>query len=461
MKRFMGWRQALLAGPILLWAAAAVAQSTAPDKAEPAPTGLWERSTLLGDVAGLRTLLGKCGIALSIADTETLLGNVSGGVRQGATMQGVTTATMQVDTSKAFELPGGTINISALQIHGNNDFSAAYLDDLQTANGNEAENSTRLWELWYDQAFANGTYDIKIGQQSIDQEFIASRYSGLFVNTMAGWPTVPSADLYGGGPAYPLSSLGVRLRAEPASNVTLLAGVFDDNPGGGAFGDDAQALNASGTRFNLNTGALFIAEAQVATNFVAGLPGTYKLGFWYDTARFPDEAFDNHALSLANPASDGVPLKHSGNFGIYGVIDQTLWQPKGGARSLNAFLRVMGAPSDRNLISFSANGGLTLADPLPGREHDTVGIDVGVAQVSERAADLDRATGFYTGAYTPVRGTETLIELTYQAQVTPWLQVQPDLQFVFNPGGGVANPDAPSKRLSNAVVVGVRTTAQF
>ena len=33
------------------------------------------------------------------------------------------------------------------------------------------------------------------------------------------------------------------------------------------------------------------------------------------------------------------------------------------------------------------------------------------------------------------------MELTYQAQVTPWLSVQPDVQYIFNPSGGVLNPN--------------------
>ena len=144
-------------------------------------------------------------------------------------------------------MQGGTFHISALQIHGQS-LSGPYLDNLQTANGNEAEDGTRLWEMWYDQAFDHSRADIKIGQQSIDNEFIVSKYSGLFVNTMAGWPLIPSDDLYGGGPAYPLSSLGVRLQFKPADNQTVLAGVFDDNPGGGAFSDDAQMLDYDGGR---------------------------------------------------------------------------------------------------------------------------------------------------------------------------------------------------------------------
>jgi porin len=445
----------LSVGSIAAFPATAVAQVS-----PAAPAGFWERANLLGDMGGLRPALGDYGITLGLSDTENLLGNVSGGVKQGATMQGVTTATLQIDTGKAFGLQGGTFNVSALQIHGRS-LSPEYLDNLQTASGTEADDATRLWELWYDQTFDGGAFDVKLGQQSIDQEFIASQYTDLFVNTMAGWPLVPSDDLYAGGPAYPLSSLGARLQVRAASNLTVLGGVFDDNPPGDPFANDPQSKDAGGVRFNLNTGALFIAEIQLAATPFAGLHGVYKIGFWYDTASFPDQAFDNHGLSLANPASDGIPAQHQGNYSLYGVVDQTLWQPLGSARSLNGFARIMGAPDDQNLIDFSFNGGLTLADPLPGRDNDTAGIDLGIGHVSGRVAGLNRDQEFFSGAFIPVRGTETLIELTYQTQITPWLQVQPVGQFIFNPGAGVVNPDNTSEHLQNEVVLGVRTNITF
>ena len=74
---------------------------------------------------------------------------------------------------------------------------------------------------------------------------------------MAGWPLLPSVDQYAGGPAYPLSSLGVRIKGEVAPHITGLLGVFNDNPPGGPFNDDSQTRGreASGTRFNLNTPA--------------------------------------------------------------------------------------------------------------------------------------------------------------------------------------------------------------
>jgi len=407
---------------------------------------------LLGDMAGLRTQLGKYGISFSANDSENLLGNFAGGVRYGSTLQGVLTLGLDVDTGKAFGLQGGTFHVTALQIHGHM-LSPYYLDNLNAANGNEAENATRLWELWYDQQFLNNTFDIKIGQQSIDNEFLMSTYSGLFVNTMAGWPLIPSVDLYGGGPAYPLASLGVRLEAEPTSNVTVLSGVFDDNPGGGSFDDDAQALDHGGVKFNLNNGALWIAELQYSTK-IGGLAGTYKLGGWYDSGAFPDQRYDDSGQLQAQ--TGGNPKMDRGNYSIYGVVDQTVWQSaKDSSRNLNVFARIMGAPSAQNLVSFSVNGGVTLAAPLPGRDNDNAGIDFGLGHVSSAVADFDSESGLKR------QGNEELIELTYQAQITPWLVVQPDLQYVFTPAGGVQDPNDPARSIRNELVAGARAIVTF
>ena len=82
------------------------------------------------------------------------------------------------------------------------------------------------------------------------------------------------------------------------------------------------------------------------------LARVYKLGFWYDTESFADQLLDNTGLSLANPASNGIPLNHHGDFSIYAVADQLLWvDPNEGDRTINVFVRVMGTPqADRNLI---------------------------------------------------------------------------------------------------------------
>ncbi len=65
------------------------------------------------------------------------------------------------------------------------------------------------------------------------------------------------------------------------------------------------------------------------------------------------------------------------------------------------------------------------------------------------------------GIYTPAQSTETVLEVTYQYQVTPWWQLQPDFQYVFNVGGGEANPNIPTQKISNEAVIGLRTNITF
>jgi porin len=91
---------------------------------------------------------------------------------------------------------------------------------------------------------------------------------------------------------------------------------------------------------------------------------------------------------------------------------------------------------------------------------------MGYAHVSHAASEYDKDVAAYNmtvgpSGYFPVRTSETYVEATYQYQVHPWWQVQPDIQYVFNPGGGIANPDAPGERVHNELVFGVRTNVLF
>jgi porin len=445
-------------------AATPAAQANA---APPAPTGFWERSNLLGDMGGLRPWLGNYGVTFGLQETSEYLNNLSGGIRRGGAYDGLTEFSLGVDTQKAFGLPGGTFNVSGLQIHGTS-LTQRDLLILQNASGIEADATTRLWELWYQQAFLGGKVDVKIGQQSLDQEFMVSQYAGTFMNATFGWSILPTADLPAGGPAYPLSSLGVRVRATPADNWTVLAGVFDGNPAGNGVGDPQQ-LNAHGTNFNLHDSALFIGEVQYALNPApsdpaakpTGLPGTYKLGFWYNTQSFPDLGFDTNGVSLASPATNGVPQNHRGDYSFYAVADQMVWRPSAESpQAVGVFARVMGAPGDRNLVDIGVNAGVTLKAPFKGRDNDVVGVAVGFAQIGSHAQDFATTAGTVTPGY-PSRSSETIVEATYQYQVTPWWQLQADFQYAFRPAGGIPNPDNPSQRVGNEAIVGLRTNITF
>jgi porin len=61
----------------------------------------------------------------------------------------------------------------------------------------------------------------------------------------------------------------------------------------------------------------------------------------------------------------------------------------------------------------------------------------------------------------PVRGSETHLELTYKAQIIPGWTIQPDLQYVWRPGGNAPDPNVATKPIDNALVVGLRSALSY
>ena len=326
--------------------------------------GIDRSNALLGDLWGLRSELSRHGISFALEETSEYLGNVSGGTKKGFEYDGLTQAVMQMNTQRGFDHYGGLFNLSLINIHGKN-LSADHLQTLQTASGIESDRATRLWELWYDQKFLDeDRLDLKVGQQSLDQEFMVSSNALYFVNTMFGWPMLPSADMPGGGPAYPLSALGARISARPVDGVTLLAGVFNGSPVNNDNGTDPQLQNRHGTSFPWGDGRLAIAELQFSYPALGSMvePGaaqplgwTYRVGAWYDSKEFADQRFDANGMSLAAPLSNGNPRTHHGNYAFYAVGDHLIWRDGGDPnRTVAVFGRIMGTPlKDRNLIDFS------------------------------------------------------------------------------------------------------------
>ncbi|MCW3477273.1 carbohydrate porin [Limobrevibacterium gyesilva] len=455
-------RAALVAGLSLL-AGAAAAQPADDANDAPAPAGVWAREQLLGDPGGLRSRLEAAGVTLGVQDTNEVWSNLRGGLRTGTVYLGQTQMTLKVDTGRAGLWQGGTFYASAYQIRGTGP-SAQLVGNLQTVSGIEATRSIRLYDLWYEQALADGRLSVRIGQMGADEEFIVSTYGAVFLNSSFGFPALAAVDLPSGGPAYPLATPGVRVKFRPTDALTVLAAVFNGNPAGAGAGDP-QARDASGTALRVGDGALAFFEAQYALNQgegAEGLPGTYRVGAWYNSLSFPSQRSASNGVSLASPGSNGIPRGLHGNYSLYAVADQMVWRKPGTKdEGIGLFARVMGAPGDRNLSDFYVNGGATWKGAIPGRADDTIGLGVAYLRIGGAARGLDQDTALFSGAPFPVRSNETVIEATYQMQLAGWWQLQPDVQYVMRPGGKVPNPNNPAQVLKNAVVIGLRSVVTF
>ncbi|MGH6812051.1 MAG: carbohydrate porin [Methylocella sp.] len=394
------------------------------------------------------------------------LGNPTGGVRQGAVYEGTLYMVLDVDLAKIASLDGLSFRASAYQIHGGQ-LSASSIFNLATVDSIEARPATRLFELWVEQKFGDLAL-LRVGQLAADNQFFISEFGNtLYINATFGWPAIFLADLPSAGPAYPLATPGVRLKATPNDQLALLAGLYNGDPAGAGFTGLQEIKDPAGVNFRLKDPPLLMAEAQYQYNqdkTAQGLAGTIKLGAWYHFGKFDDEHFDVEGKSLAEPSSNGMARTHSGDYAVYGVIDQMLWRLPGDnpKKGVGAFARVTFSPSDRNLINLYADAGVNFMGLWDKRPGDSFGIAASFSQLSPALAALDRERGFFEKTALPLRDYELVAEVTYQAQIVAGWTIQPDFQYIFHPGGGAVDPINPFfGRIPDAAVFALRTQISF
>jgi porin len=407
-----------------------------------------------GDASGIRKHLFERGFSYSLIYTNDLLSNLSGGTRRGTIDQGKLEAQFTFDLEKIAGWKDLTLYANAFATHNTGRMRRDYVGGLNTIAAIEANPSIRMSELWVERKFMDGAASFRIGQLVADNEFFFSDLSNIFMQT--DWPTITAVNLPGGAPAYPLSTPGARVKFDVAPGVSLLAAVFNGDPAGPCAGDP-DTCNRYGLNFRLRDPAFAIAEAQFRANQGkddTGLARSLKIGGWSQLGQFADQRTAIDGTSLADPASNGFPVQHRGDYGVYGIVEQQLYRMRGGGPDSGINIFALGAvtPSDRNLISVQLNGGVIFGGFIPGRPDDKFGVSVVYSRFSDNVRAFDRDQIAFSGVPGNVRDYEANFELSYIAQIVPGWTVQPDFQYVRHPNGQAGR---------DAKVLGVRTMVKF
>ncbi len=416
-----------------------------------APKSIWQQETLTGDWNGARTSLKDRGIDIQLTYINEVLDVVHGGIDRRASYEGRLDLTVETDLGKLIGWDGFMTHVTVFDIHGSQHNAAANVGSIADPSNIDATRTTRLFTAWLqygDPAYnaenpsKSDRFSLRIGQLAADDEFLISPTAGGLINGTFGWAAIQSANILSGGPAYPLATPGARIQVRPTNEVAIRAAIFSGDPAGDNCTGNPQSCNHHGTTFSLDGGALAMVEAELGVNqakAAKGLPGVYKIGLWYATADYADIRF---------------PTTHDNNFGIYGVIDQTVWQS--GDTSVSVFTRAGVVPSDRNTVSFYIDGGVGVKGLIPGRADDTLTFGVAYEKISPDAIAADRDAGLPV-----IRSNETVFEVSYAAQIAPWWVIQPDFQYIIRPGGTVGDPDNAAVPVKNAAVIGVRSVLKF
>lgn len=387
--------------------------------------------TLTGDWGGARAALANSGIELEAVYKLDLVSNLDDGIKDGARGLDNLDVIFSFDGEKLFGAKGASSQIYILNNNGSQP-DADLVGSAQGINNIEvAETTTKLYEAWIQQNLFDDKLSILGGLYDLNSEFYLTDSSGLFIHPTYGIGTDFSQSGLNGPSIFPSTSLAARVLVRPVQGFYLQAAVLDGAPGAP---DDPEGTQIE---FNNGEGALFAAEA----GFIPGNDapnGKLALGAWVYSDKFPDQL---------NADADGNPIKERSQ-GLYVIAERKIYtQASGEGKGLTIFGRIGFADNDVNQFDYAWSAGLVYTGLIPTRDAGQLGLAVSGAHNSGKFKTANAL------AATPVDNAETAYELTYSDNLTPWLALQPDIQYIVNPG---ANPAR-----DNALIVGGRITATF
>jgi porin len=364
------------------------------------------------------------GVTSEAVLTTDFLYNTRGGVKRGGAVLGNFDLTFEVDTAKAGWWENGTFFFCFLGNSNSGDPMTEITGDLQTASNIEADEAFKLYEAWYEHRFFNDRLSLLAGLYDLNSEFAVLEYGSLFINSSFGI----SPEISQTGPSiFPTTSLAARLKIQPTDRSYVMAAVFDGVPG------DPDDPPNTAIILKKKDGIFGVLEAGLFQG-APGLADYCKLaaGGWVHTADV--ENFD------------GRP--HDDNRGFYLIGEKTIYAETDDGQGLGAFIQLGFADERWNRIGSYWGAGLNYTGLIPGRNCDVAGLAAGSARNGDRFMEFGRDV-----EGVEVEHTETAIELTYRAEIRPWLYLQPDVQYIIHPGMD------PS--LDNALQVGVRMEVVF
>jgi len=297
--------------------------------------------------------------------------------------------------------------------------------DVSGVSGIDAGGATGffIWDAWVQQELPWWGTRLRAGVVDFNNDFYVADYANLFLNGSFGM----GVEVGGGGgtvPTYPATGPGLEAFFTPFGTGYLNLGAWKGVP------------DTEGVLRNGDGGWFYVAEGGMVKG-TSGAPGYLKLGlgYWLDTNTLDHWAGDDwQAAGRSGAAFAGAP--RVGNSGYY------LLAEAGVGHRLGLFFKAGRADPARNRYAATYAVGFQANALLPGRPDDALG--VGLVRTEHSADFLDYALGEGVRYFR----AENAYEITYSARVGRHWLVQPDFQYVIQPGMDL--------RVANALVLGLR-----
>ena len=307
----------------------------------------------------------------------------------------------------------------------------------------------RLTDMWYQQKFFDRKLEVKLGQFNPGEDFnvIACKFQNLALcgSQVGNW----------GGDAWynwPVSQWAARIKYHITDEVYAQVGAYELNPSN-LENDNGFKMSGSGT-----TGATLPVELVWTPQF-NGLPGEYRLGYYYSTADASDIYKDRNGQSAA--LSGQGYRSSSSKHGMWLDLQQQVTSlASDHSRGLTLFAHATAHDKKTNAIDNYVSAGLSYQGLFDARAQDDIGFAVARLHANPAFRKNARAQNLASGiddydnpGYLPVQDTEYSAELYYGVHVTNWLTVRPNLQYIRHPGG--------VSKVDDALIGGLKIQSSF
>ena len=394
------------------------------------------REHLLGDWLGTRTWLEDHGITPTLTFVTDSLGNPTGGTEQGFTTANNVGLDLNFDLEKLCGFEGASLLVSMSYRFGGS-LSANYIHNVFTVQQVFGGETFHLINVTYLQKLFDDRVELRLGRIATGDDFLVSPYNYVFVQN--GFDGNPVSIFFNspGMTAYPNDTWGALVKVRPTARTYLMGGVYNGDP-------SIRSNDHNGADFSMDGPVFAIGEVAYQPNSLPGdrgLLGNYKAGFWYDNSLYTD--FNTAEVNR-------------GNWGFYTLFDQVLvrFGEPASHRGFGVAGSFLTSPDQSiSQMPYFFTAALVTRGIVPSRPRDIIGLGVVYGHFSNdlqdserRAQQLDPTVG--------VQSHETVLEVTYRlALLKSALYVQPDLQYVFRPGG--------TGRISDALVLGAQVAVNF
>lgn len=308
--------------------------------------------------------------------------------------------------------PASAVRLQASFLANGGEGIAASVGDVQGASNIEASPTRRVYEVWLETGVGGGDGSLRVGLYDLNSEFYVTGPAALFLNASHGIGSEFGLTGEAGPSVYPLTSLAVRLDVPVGAASRWRTAVLDGVPGIPGRPD------AWGIALSRDEGALIVSEVERAWS---GGSVRVVAGGWVYTASFPELGTE-------------VERRSWGNGGLYLLAEGDLAGCGDGEGCLQGFARLGKAAARFNTVATGAGGGVVYRSSPDGWAVGAGITHAGPGGPYRRAMRL--------GAH------EVNWELTGLVPLGRHLAVQPDVQFVHDPGMAAG--------YSHAVVAGLR-----